>query len=144
MNYEEWLAQVPESLRRDPLWRFQAYQKAVLFYDLAWEDCERLRKDLRGRAVAQQLIRSAGSICANIEEGYGRGYGRGYAYFLRIALGSARETRGWYYRARKLLSSEVVAHRMVLADEVIAMLVPVAERQRRYGMRKGSKYARSG
>ncbi len=76
MNYEEWLAQVPENLKRDPLWQFQAYQKAVLLYDLAWEDCERLRKDLRGRVVAQQLIRSAGSVCANIEEGFGRGYGR--------------------------------------------------------------------
>lgn len=141
MNYEEWLAQVPENLKRDPLWQFQAYQKAVLLYDLAWEDCERLRKDLRGRAVAQQLIRSAGSVCANIEEGFGRGYGREYAYFLRVALGSAREMRGWYYRARKLLAAEVVAHRMALTDEIIAILVPVSEKQRQYGMRKRG-YAR--
>jgi len=141
MNYEEWLAQVPENLKRDPLWQFQAYQKAILLYDLAWEDCERLRKDLRGRAVAQQLIRRAGSVCANIEEGFGRGYGREYAYFLRVALGSARETRGWYYRARKLLAGDVVAHRMALTDEIIAILVPVSEKQRQYGMRKRG-YAR--
>jgi four helix bundle protein len=32
-------------------------------------------KDIRGRAIAEQLIRSVGSICANIEEGYGRGFG---------------------------------------------------------------------
>jgi four helix bundle protein len=108
MNYEKWLVQLPESLKRDPLWKFQAYRKAALLYDLTWEDCEQLRKDLRGRAVAQQLIRSAGSICANIEEGYGRGYGREYAYFLRVAIGSARETRGWYCRAHKLLFPEVV------------------------------------
>jgi four helix bundle protein len=136
MKHKEWLAQVPESLKQDPLWQFQAYQKAVLLYDLTWEDCERLRKDLQGRAVAQQLIRSAGSICANIEEGFGRGYGREYAYFLRIAIDSARETRGWYYRGRKLLSADVVTHRMALADEIIAMLVPVSEKQRRYRGRR--------
>jgi len=104
MDYEEWIASVPASLKQDPLWKFEVYPKALLLYDLAWDDCEQLMKDLRGRAIAQQLIRSAGSICANIEEGFGRGYGKEYAHFLRISLGSARETRGWYYRARKLLS----------------------------------------
>lgn len=68
----------------------------LFLYDLAWEDCEKLMRDLRGRAVAQQLIRSAGSICANTEEGYGRGYGKDRNCFLRISVGSARETGGWY------------------------------------------------
>jgi hypothetical protein len=66
MDYEEWLTSVPASFKQDPLWEFAVYPKAVWLYDLAWEDCERLMKDLRGRAIAQQLIRSAGSICANI------------------------------------------------------------------------------
>ena len=90
LSFEEWVAQVPESLKRDPLWNFKVYPKALFLYDLAWEDCEYLLKDPRGRAVANQLIRSAGSICANIEEGYGRGYGKEYSYFLRVSMGSAR------------------------------------------------------
>ena len=94
LSFEEWVAQVPESLKRDPLWNFQVYPKTLHLYDLAWEDCEYLLKDPRGRAVANQLIRSAGSICANIEEGYGRGYGKEYSYFLRVSMGSARESRG--------------------------------------------------
>lgn len=73
VTYEEWLAQVPESLKRDPIWRFDAYPKAVFLFDLAWEDCEQLMRDLRGREVARQLIRSAGSISNNIDEGFGRG-----------------------------------------------------------------------
>jgi four helix bundle protein len=74
-------------------------------------------------ALAKQLIRSAGSTPANIEEGWGRGYGKERLYFLRIAVGSARESKGWYYRAKSLLSSEVLEHRLNLASEVIALLI---------------------
>ncbi len=131
-NFEEWEAQVTESLRQDPLWTFEVYPKALFLCDLVWEDCEYLLKDPRGRAVAEQLIRSAGSICANIEEGYGRGYGREYSYFLRVSIGSARESRGWYYRGRRLLPADVVKHRIALLDEIIAMLAPNIGRQRKY------------
>ncbi len=42
-------------------------------------------------ALADQLVRSAASIPANIAEGYGRSLGRDGARFLRIARGSAAE-----------------------------------------------------
>lgn len=131
MTYEEWEREVPEAIRSDPVWQFYAYRKALFLYDLAWEDCEKLMRDLRGRAVAQQLIRSAGSICANIEEGYGRGFGKDRDYFLRVSAGSARETRGWYYRGRRLLSPAVLEHRMSLLGEIIALLVTELSQQRR-------------
>jgi four helix bundle protein len=79
-------------------------------YDLVWQDCDKLMIDRRGRAIIDQLIRSAGSISANMEEGYGRGYGKEYAYFLRVSVGSARETKGWYWRAKHLLSQAVLDH----------------------------------
>lgn len=130
-SFEEWEAQVPESLKQDPLWTFDVY-KTLFLCDLVWEDCGRLLNDPRGRAIAEQLIRSAGSICANIEEGYGRGYGKEYSYFLRVSIGSARESRGWYYRGRRPLPADVVMHRITLLDEIIAMLAPNIGRQRRY------------
>ena len=131
MKYEDWLKSVPNDLKRDSLWQFNIYPKTVFLYDLLWEDCERLMKDARGRAIAEQIIRSGGSISANIEEGFGRGFGAEFAYFLRIALGSARETRGWYYRARRLLSPDVLQHRMQLLDEIIAALVKACAYQKR-------------
>jgi len=30
MRYGEWLAQVPDSLKNDPIWKFKAYPKALL------------------------------------------------------------------------------------------------------------------
>ena len=95
MEYQDWLTAVPENLKRDPLWQFHIYPKTLFLYDLLWDDCAQLVKEVRGRAIAEQVIRSGGSICANIEEGFGRGFGAEFAYFLRVALGSARETRGW-------------------------------------------------
>jgi four helix bundle protein len=89
-----------------------------------------MTRDRRGRAVAEQVIRSAGSIGANIEEGHGRGYGKQRNWFWTVSIGSARETKGWYWRARKLLSEEVLEHRLALADEVIALLVHELQRQR--------------
>jgi four helix bundle protein len=124
------LEQVPESIKRDPLWNFQVYPKALLLSDLVWEDTDRMVKDPRGRVIARQLIRSVGSICANIEEGHGRGFGKDNAYFQRVALGSARESRGWYYRGRRFLTTEACDHRIQLLDEIIATLVLSSGKQR--------------
>lgn len=132
LSIEEWISSVPEAIRRDPLWKFQVYPKALFLADIAWEDCGQMMNDPRGRAVAEQLIRSAGSIPANLEEGYGRGYGKDNAHFLRIALGSARETRGWYYRARRLLPDGILEVRIALISEIIAILVPSAQYQKAY------------
>jgi len=122
-KYEEWEAQVPKEVQAEGVWKFCGYRKALFFYDLCWRDCEQLLEHPSGKAVAQQLIRSAGSISANIEEGYGRGYGKDRLRFLKFSLGSARESKGWYYRARNLLKPKVLSHRLSLISEVIALTV---------------------
>lgn len=131
MTYEEWELQVPKEIKADALWKMEAYRLALYLYDLAWEDCEKLLKDPRGREVTKQLIRSAGSIAANIEEGFGRGFGKEYAYFLRVSLGSTRETRGWYYRSRRLLPPAAIEHRINLLSQITALLVTAAHQQKR-------------
>jgi four helix bundle protein len=130
-NYEEWYKTLPAYLLNNPLMELKVYPKTLFLYDLVWFDCEILKKDVRGRALTYQLIQSAGSISANIEEGYGRGFGNDYARFLTIALGSARETQGRYGRARHLLSDKVVEHRIKLLDEIIGVLVTIRKQQKR-------------
>jgi four helix bundle protein len=138
MTYEEWEEQVPDEIRRDPLWEMEAYRLALFLHDLAWEDCAQMLKDQRGKAIAEQLIRSAGSISANIEEGYGRGFGKQFALFLRYSLCSTRETRGWYYRGRRLLPPKVVRHRYGLLGQITALLVVALNQQKRYDPRHSS------
>ncbi len=139
MDYKDWLSTVPESLKQDSLWQFNIYPRTLFLYESLWDDCEKLMQDVRGRAIAEQVIRSGGSICANIEEGFGRGFGAEFAYFLRVALGSARETRGWYYRARHMLSPELIKSRFDLLDEIIGALVKAINHQRQYGKSKAKK-----
>jgi four helix bundle protein len=129
-SFDEWKDSIPTSIKSRQLWSSLFYQKAMFLHDLCWFDCEPWLDDPRGRSIAGQIIRSCGSISANIEEGYGRGFGRDYARFLSIAVASARETQGWYIRARHMMKPEVLQHRLELCDEIIALIVPTIKTQR--------------
>lgn len=72
--------------------------------------------------MAGQQVSSADSICANIEEGFGRGSTREYAQFLVIARGSAQETRGRYERMSRWMGEGHSRHGISLCDEIIAIL----------------------
>ncbi|GAB4452801.1 MAG: hypothetical protein OHK0041_16320 [Anaerolineales bacterium] len=123
LSFEEWSKSVPAWVKSDPLWESGYYKKALYLYDLAWQDCEVLKKDYRGREIVSQLIRSAGSVGANLEEAYGRGVGTAdYVRVTRIALGEARETRGWYFRARLILPSDLLERRAALTGQLVAMI----------------------
>lgn len=130
MRYEDWEAEVHTRISAEPSWQFFGYRKGLFLYELLWIDCEKLMQDRRGKAIADQIIRSGGSITANIEEGYGRGFGKEYLYFLRISLGSARETKGWYWRSKALLPEAVINHRLALLDEIIGLLVTEINRRK--------------
>ena len=108
---------------KDPLDEVIFYQKSLKLYDLCWNDTELMLNDIRGREIVKQLIRSVGSISANIEEGYGRGFGKEYPQYLRISRGSARESKGWYKKSKFLLDKNIIDERVALLDEIIAMLV---------------------
>lgn len=134
--YDEWVKTVPQKIQADPLWQSAYYRMAMYCYDLVWTDCEQLNRDFRGREIVHQLVRSAGGICANLEEAYGRGIGTpDHVRILRIALGEARETQGWYYRARHLLSPDVWIVRVNVLDQVIALIIKAINNQRKKPMK---------
>jgi len=129
-NFDEWEAELPNFVKRSPLWGFVTYQKALFLADLAWFDSEKLLDAPQGRRMAWQLVDSAGSVPANIEEGYGRGFGKDYALLLRISLGSAREAQEWYVRGRHVFSAQLVEQRYQLLKENIGGLVTTSNQQR--------------
>jgi four helix bundle protein len=132
VTYEEWLASVPAELTQDPLWRMEVYQLALFVTDLAWHDVSKLVKDKRMLSLADQLYRAVGSISANIAEGYSRRSGKDQARFYEYALGSARESRIWYYQGRYVLLETVVNHRLQLLTQIIRLLLTIIPSERGY------------
>lgn len=101
---------------------FGAWQKARRLFDWVAEDIGTLQQIPACWKLVSQQIASADSVCANIEEGYGRGSKKDYARFLLFARGSALETRGRYDRLTHWLPADQVAERIALCDEIIAIL----------------------
>ncbi|MBI3760353.1 MAG: four helix bundle protein [Chloroflexi bacterium] len=106
----------------DRLESFGIYKLACQLFDDFWAESEILGKDYRGRELVKQQIRSLDSICANIEEGYGRGFGKELPQHLKIARGEARESKGRYERCRHLLPAELIAKRIDTLDHIIGGL----------------------
>ena len=111
--------------------QFGAYQKAQQLFDLVVADMQELKTDHRCYRLISQQVASADSICANIEEGYGRLSRVEYVRFLDIARGSARETRGRYERMKHWLAREVIQERVKLLDEIIGILTSSIVRMRK-------------
>ena len=106
----------------DALESFGIYQLARQLFDEFWDDAEILARDFRGRELAKQQIRSLDSVCANMEEGFGRGFGKELPQHLKISRGEARESRGRYERCSRLLAPEIVARRVVALSRIIGGL----------------------
>ena len=136
MNYSEWLETVPSELTNDPIWKLEVYRLALFADDIGWNDVLALSKNNLMYSVADQLHRSLGSISANLAEGYSRSKGLDRARFFEFSLGSARESRDWYYKSRHVLSAEVINHRLGLVTQIIAMLTPVISHQRTHAIRE--------
>ena len=147
MNYQAWLETVPDSITNDLVWKMKAYRLALFAADVGWRDVARLDSDRRTLGLSDQLYRALGSISANVAEGYSRRSGKDRSRFYEYALGSARESRDWYYKARHVLGQAVTEHRLDLLSQVIRLLLVMIPDQRgrtlkedmfRYDVRPGA------
>ncbi len=133
MNYEDWVKRVPQDITEDVLWTVTAYRYALFLSDLCWFDVTKLMQDKRTLDLSDQLYRAAGSISANIAEGYSRSTGKDRARFYEYALGSARESRDWYYKARHVVGQSITQHRSGFLTEIIRLLITMVPQQRQSG-----------
>jgi four helix bundle protein len=138
MNYSKWEMNVPSVIKEDTLWTVEAYRLSLFMADMSWHDAKKLSKDNCTRSLSDQLYRSVGSISANIEEGYSKHSSKDRARFYEYALGSARESRGWFYRGRHVLGDSVCNHRMELTTQIIRLLIKMVPDQRGYKIKEDS------
>lgn len=130
VRYQEWLGSVPEAITGDSLCKMQAYRLAMFAPDVRWEDVTKLLRDRRTVSLANQLYRSLGSIGANLAEGYSRGTGPDRARFYEYALGSACESRDWYFKARHVLGQDLTNERLEVLTTIIRLLLTMVPQQR--------------
>ena len=109
-------------MSRNRIEDFGPYQDSLALFDCVVEDMAVLQRDPRCYRLIGQQVGSADSICANMDEGYGRSSRKEFIRFLDISRASARETRGRYKRLKHWLSAEVIGARVALADSIIARL----------------------
>ncbi len=133
MTYDDWVKSVPEEITEDVLWTVTAYRYALFLSDLCWSDVTKLMQDKRTLDLSDQLYRATGSVSADIAEGYSRSTGKDRARLYEYALGSARESRDWYYKARYVLGESITPHRTALLTEIIRLLITMISQQRRDG-----------
>ena len=130
MIFDAWVQTLPEEIKKDALWRVEAYRLALFLSEICWHDVSKLIKDHRTRSLADQLYRAVSPVSANIAEGYSKSTGRDRARFYGYALGSARESRDWYYKSHHILKDEVVQHRIKLTTQIIRLLLTMVPQQR--------------
>ncbi|MDB4886035.1 MAG: hypothetical protein JWN79_1473 [Gemmatimonadetes bacterium] len=135
-TYQEWEASVPASERSDALWRMEAYRLSRYLIPQARDDARILHALPLGRPLMSQMWRAAGSIPANIAEGYSRGTGADRARFYEYALGSTRECVVWYEAAREILPDDLVSRRVEELVRVKKLLLTALPHTRRDDIRR--------
>ncbi|HEY1788313.1 MAG TPA: four helix bundle protein [Verrucomicrobiae bacterium] len=136
MNYKDWLATAPKEISEDALWRMEVYRLALFAGDLPWRDATKLMQDRRTIKLSDQLFAAVGSISSNFAEGYSRSSHKDQARFYEYALGSARESRNWYFGGRFSLSEEVSSHRIGFLTQIIRQLLKIIPEERGYVLKE--------
>jgi four helix bundle protein len=78
------------------------WQRAIELFEKVVTDAESFPKTEVGKIITNQILRSIGSISANIAEGYGRRKGREYEHYLYVARGSCSESIDWFEKLKKI------------------------------------------
>ena len=136
MNFQDWEQSVPADIKGDGLWKMEVYRLALFLSDLAWHDVTKLAQDRRTLGLSDQLYRAVGSIGANVAEGYSRSSGKDRVRFYEYSLGSARESRDWYFKGRHVLGDVVAIHRIQLLTQIIRLLLTMIPDQRHISLRE--------
>ena len=131
MTYDEWEREFPATLKTDLIWRVQAFRLALYAGDCAANDTVAAAGDARLAPIASQLCRAAGSISANIAEGYSRHSARDRVRYYEYAVCSASESKTWYVRLRRTLDRATLDDRIAVLQSISRLLHTMIRSSRR-------------
>ncbi|MEK7496290.1 MAG: four helix bundle protein [Patescibacteria group bacterium] len=100
------------------------WQKAHTMFNMVCDDVDTFPSKRVAWVITDQLLRSVGSISANIAEGYGSGYQQEFIHALRIARRENSESLNWFYKCqdRKLIGDSRFKEYASLSEEIRLML----------------------
>ena len=130
IDYDTWARLVPPEITTDTIWRTPAYRLSLFAMACAQLDLPLLVRHRASRPHVDQLLRAVGGISASLDEGYSRSSGRERAHYYEYALGSARESRGWYLKCAAALPADLVRRRIALFSRIVRILTVVVPRER--------------
>ena len=125
-----WERACPAAITSDVLWKLDAYRAAMFLLHLSEADGRAISARHPDDDIARQLRRAAGSIGANLGEGYSRPTRADRLRFLSYALGSARECLVWYQAASDVLPARGCEHRLHLLMRIRSLIIGVIRSNR--------------
>ena len=128
-EYREWEQHLPREITDDALWTCAAYRLATFVADRAWDDLTSLGKDYRTRELASQLAGALGGIGATYAEAYSRRSYRDRRRYYEYSLGSARESRDWYFKARHIIGEQRYLEALQLLTRIVRLLTVTITRE---------------
>ena len=76
----------------------EVWQKAHQLFLDAVKDSDKFPKTDAARIITNQLLRSTGSISANIAEGYNAQSTKEYLHYLDVSIRTCAESENWIYK----------------------------------------------
>jgi four helix bundle protein len=119
----EWERTCSRAVTSDVIWKLDVYRSALFLLDRARSDARGVTATRPEASLVTQLIRAAGSVSANIGEGYSRSTRADRLRFLGYALGSARECASWYLGLTDALPLQTIDTRLLLLSRIRALLL---------------------
>jgi four helix bundle protein len=137
MDLDEWVQAAPRAMQDGAIWKVRVFQIASYVAAVAADDARKLESSARFARVVPQLVGAAGSIAANVAEGYSRLSRKERIKYYEYALGSANETASWYQTAGAGLDTEALDSRLRYLARISQLLLKMI-RNERTALRGGS------
>jgi four helix bundle protein len=124
------------AITSDVIWKLDAYRASLFLIHVVRQDMRLAVKRHFDTELSGQLLHAAGSINANLAEGFSRSTRADRLRFLDYALGSDRECVSWYCTAADVMPVDTMNDRFILLARIRSLLLGLIRSLRRRDPRR--------